>query len=103
MQTLSVNGPLYTPHSTFSVLGISRRVNAKICLQRRRVHVSYMIVQGFVGVLDTGATLYVWDQCFMSGWSHATIENICIVLIQLISYKLTETEDFTTLKDVSRF
>ena len=52
-------------------------------------------------MLDTAAVLYVWDQCFLSGWSSSVIENVCLVLLQLITHRLMGTHDFTSLKHVS--
>ena len=53
-----------------------------------------------MGVLDTAAVLYVWDQCFLSGWSSDIIDNVCLVLLQLIAHRLMGTHDFTSLKHV---
>lgn len=59
-----------------------------------------VLLQMFVGVLDSAAVLYVWDQLFLTGWSERTLENVCLVLIQLLSHRLLEAASCTQLAQV---
>ncbi|XP_006811802.2 LOW QUALITY PROTEIN: uncharacterized protein LOC100376246 [Saccoglossus kowalevskii] len=58
------------------------------------------IGEGFVGVLDGQAVLYVWDQCFMNKWKHEVIENVCLAIILLLREMFLETTDYHEMKQV---
>ncbi|ESP04135.1 hypothetical protein LOTGIDRAFT_237550 [Lottia gigantea] len=58
------------------------------------------IGEGFVSVLDTPGVMYVWDQCFMQGWTHTVLQNTCLSLLQLLRHKFMTVEDYMGMKEV---
>ncbi|KAK6190965.1 hypothetical protein SNE40_002721 [Patella caerulea] len=56
--------------------------------------------EGFVSVLDTPGVMYIWDQCFMQGWSHTVLQNTCLSLLQLLRYRFMKVTDYMGMKEV---
>ena len=60
----------------------------------------YTFIQGFVGVLDTQAAVYVWDQCFLQLWENKVLEDMCLCLLMLLRYKFMAAKDYSDMKKV---
>lgn len=58
-------------------------------------------MQGFVGVLDTQAALFVWDQLFMQLWNSRIMVNTCLVLLLLLRPKFMAARDYSAMRKVS--
>eukprot|EP00057_Strongylocentrotus_purpuratus_P009697 XP_011664171.1 PREDICTED: uncharacterized protein LOC100892747 [Strongylocentrotus purpuratus] len=57
--------------------------------------------EGFVGVCDTQAVLLIWDQCFMSGWSHEVLSRLCLSLLMLLRKNFMDTaQDYHVMKQI---
>ncbi|XP_033099547.1 uncharacterized protein LOC117103145 [Anneissia japonica] len=56
--------------------------------------------EGFVGVLDSQAVLYVWDQCFMQQWDHQVLQDVCLLLLLLLKYDFMLTNNYNEVKQV---
>ena len=57
--------------------------------------------QGFVGVLDTQAAIFVWDQFFLQKWSVRPIEDTCLALLLLLRQRFMAADDFASMKKVT--
>lgn len=57
--------------------------------------------QGFVGVLDTQAVVFVWDQFFMQKWAGQPIEDVCLALLLLLRYLFMQARNYKEMRDVS--
>ncbi|XP_072164498.1 uncharacterized protein [Diadema setosum] len=57
--------------------------------------------EGFVGVCDTLAVLYIWDQCFMNGWSHEVLRDLCLALLMLLRKNfMQQAQDYHGMKQI---
>ncbi|XP_054749368.2 uncharacterized protein LOC129254856 [Lytechinus pictus] len=57
--------------------------------------------EGFVGVCDTQTTLFIWDQCFMSGWNHQVLSRLCLSLLLLLRKNFMDTaQDYHVMKQI---
>ncbi|XP_071484285.1 uncharacterized protein [Diadema antillarum] len=57
--------------------------------------------EGFVGVCDTLAVLYMWDQCFMNGWSHEVLRDLCLALLMLLRENfMQQAQDYHGMKQI---
>ncbi|XP_071497503.1 uncharacterized protein [Diadema antillarum] len=57
--------------------------------------------EGFVGVCDTLAVLYMWDQCFMNGWSHEVLRDLCLALLMLLRENfMQQAQDYHVMKQI---
>ncbi|XP_070571516.1 uncharacterized protein [Ptychodera flava] len=56
--------------------------------------------EGFVGILDGQAVLYVWDQLFMNGWKHDILEDFCFALLLLLKDAFHQANDYHQMKQV---
>ncbi len=57
--------------------------------------------QGFVGVLDTWAVLWAWDQFFMQKWQPRPMEDLCLALLELLRFYFLDATNYSQMKHVS--
>jgi ankyrin repeat protein len=50
-----------------------------------------------VGILRRDAVLFVWDQCFLTGWQHQ-FPKFCVDVLKIVSIKLMEVRSAPELK-----
>lgn len=60
----------------------------------------FLIIQGFVSVLDTPAVMYIWDQCFMQGWEPSVLKHFSLAILELLREKFMKARDYLQMKEV---
>ncbi|XP_074641943.1 uncharacterized protein LOC141899489 [Tubulanus polymorphus] len=58
------------------------------------------IGEGFVSILDTGAVMFIWDQCFLQMWQGPAMEHMCLILLLLLRHKFMAVTDYKSMKEV---
>ncbi|XP_077995576.1 uncharacterized protein LOC144449044 [Glandiceps talaboti] len=64
------------------------------------IFVRKWIGEGFVGVLDGQAVLFLWDQLFMNGWNQEIMEDFCFALLLLLKDAFLQANDYHQMKQV---
>ncbi|XP_052270374.1 uncharacterized protein LOC127871467 isoform X3 [Dreissena polymorpha] len=64
------------------------------------VFIRRWIGEGFVSALDGPSVMYIWDQCFLQGWSTTVIQNFCVALLELLRHRFMEARDYLGMKEV---
>ncbi|XP_038059084.1 uncharacterized protein LOC119730318 [Patiria miniata] len=56
--------------------------------------------EGFVGVLNSPAVMYIWDQCFIERWDRQVLEDACLALLLLLKEKFMKAIDYHQMRQV---
>ncbi|KAK2173209.1 hypothetical protein NP493_892g01013 [Ridgeia piscesae] len=63
------------------------------------VFIRRWIGEGFVSVLDTQATIFIWDQFFLHRWRDlSVIEDLCLTLLLLLKSPFMHATNYTQMK-----
>lgn len=53
-----------------------------------------------MGVLDTQAAIFVWDQCFLQKWNPQVLEDTCLAILLLLKHKFMAARNYKEMKQV---
>lgn len=80
--------------------GSSKSIEISYLLADPVIFLRKWLGEGFVGVLDTQAAIYAWDQMFMQKWTMKSAEDFCVALLFLLREKFMSTVDYSSMKKV---
>lgn len=64
------------------------------------VFVRKWITEAFVGILNTNALLFVWDQLFFNDWSSRVIRDTCLAIIFLLKTRFTKAKNYFSVREI---